>query len=145
MNTKLAITLAVGLCLFVQTATSAGLQRITSFTALAKGQGTLTFDDEKHKISGVWVNLKENGEAEITLYTNLQLFVKGQWSASDDRTKGIALKITGGVVDDNATGTGTLFLRPDGKSIDKLSFQARSAGSKTVSVEFLADKEQNSQ
>jgi len=126
--------------MFMQTSTLAATQRITSFTALAKGRGTLTYDDEKHKISGVWVNLKENGEAEITLYTELQLFVKGQWSASDDRTKGIALKITGGVVDANATGAGTLFLRSDAKSIDKLSFQVKSAGSKTVAVEFVADK-----
>jgi hypothetical protein len=109
MKAKSAVAFALGLIMFMQTSTLIASQRITSFTTLAKGQGTLTYDDEKRKISGVWVNLKEDGEAEITLYTELQLFVKGQWSASDNRTKGISLKITGGIVDGSTTGAGTLF------------------------------------
>lgn len=145
MKAKSDVAFVLGLIMFMQTSTLIASQRITSFTTLAKGQGTLTYDDEKHKISGVWVNLKEDGEAEITLYTELQLFAKGQWSASDNRAKGISLKITGGIIDGSTTGAGTLFLRSDGKSIDKLSFQAKSAVDKTVAVEFLADKEQNSQ
>lgn len=140
MKAKLAITLAIALFMLMQPATSAGAQRISSFTGLAKGEGTLTVGDETYKITGVWVNLKLDGEAEITLYTNLQLFVKGQWSASDDRTKGIALKITGGIVDGNAAGTGTLFLRSDGKSINELSFQVRSAGNRRAVVKFVADE-----
>ena len=42
---------------------------------------------------------QENGEADITLFTDLQLFAKGQWSAAADPSKGIPLKITGGIVD----------------------------------------------
>jgi hypothetical protein len=144
MKAKLATPIAV-LFMFMQMATSAGPQRISSFTGLAKGEGTLTVADENYKITGVWVNLKQNGEAEITLYTNVQLFVKGQWSASDNRINEIALKITGGIVDGNATGAGTLFLRSDGKSIDELSFQVRSTGNKRVAVKFVADKKESSQ
>jgi hypothetical protein len=54
---------------------------------------------DKSKIKSVYINLKENGEADITLFTDLQLFAKGQWSAPADPSKGIPLKITGGIVD----------------------------------------------
>ena len=145
MKANLAISLAVGLFMFTQTATSAGPQRISSFTGSAKGEGTLTVNNENYKITGIWVKLEQNGEAEMVLYTDMQLFVKGQWSASDDRPKEIPLKITGGVVEGNATGTGTLLLRSDGKSIDELSFQARSTTNRKVAVKFVADKEKNSQ
>lgn len=144
MKAKLATTLAVALFMFMEPVASACPQRISSFTELAKGAGTLTVGDEIYKITGIWVNLTQDGEAEITLYTDLQLFVKGQWSASNDRTNEIALKITGGVVDSNATGTGTLFLRSDGKSMDELRFQVRSTGNRQAVVKFVADKK-NSQ
>lgn len=112
--------LVVALMIWVQTSASATPQRITSFNGTAKGQGTLTVGRDSSKISQVVINLKENGEADITLFTDVQLFVKGQCTASDDPAKGIALKISGGVVDGDATGTGTVVLRPDGKSISSL-------------------------
>ncbi|HEV8134338.1 MAG TPA: hypothetical protein VGP85_06665 [Pyrinomonadaceae bacterium] len=68
--------------------------------------------------------MKENGEADITLFTDLQLFAKGQWSAAADPSKGIPLKITGGIVDGSATCSGTPFLSADGKSPSKLNIQA---------------------
>jgi hypothetical protein len=85
--------------------------------------------------------LKENGEADITIFTDLQLFAKGQWSAPADPSKGIPLKITGGIVDGSAVGSGTLFLTVDGKSPSKLSIQAKGAGSRRVTVEFVANRE----
>jgi len=57
VKAKLTIVLAVGLFMFMHTATSAGPQRISSFTGLVKGEGTLTVDNENSKITGVWVNL----------------------------------------------------------------------------------------
>lgn len=140
MKAKLAITLAVALFMFMQPVTSGRPQRISSFTELAKRQGTLTVGDETYKITGVWINLKQDGEAEITLYTSLQVFVKGQWSASDDGTKEVALKITGGIVDGNAAGTGTLSLHSEGKSINELSFQVQSGGNRRAVVKFVAEK-----
>jgi len=89
--------------------------------------------------------LKENGEADITLFTDLQLFAKGQWSAAADPSKGIPLKITGGIVDGPATGSGTLFLSADGKSPSKLNIQAKGAGSRKVIIEFVANREDRSQ
>jgi hypothetical protein len=142
MKTHVARAVAIALMMWAHSSTLAAPQRITSFTGTAKGQGTLIAGRESSKINSVTINLKENGDADITLFTDLQLLATGQWSASDDAAKGIALKITGGVVEGNATGSGTLFLSSDGKSISKLSIQAKGRGSRKVAVQFVADKSQ---
>src|SRR5262245_968412 len=93
-------------------------QKVTSLTTTAKGHGTLTTTDaSKRKINAVGAILREGGEAQITIFTDLQLSAQGRWTANDDVRKGIDLEITGGIVTGNATGTGKLFLREDGKSI----------------------------
>jgi hypothetical protein len=143
MKAHLAGAFIVGLSIWVQASIAAAApQRITSFSGTAKGQGTLTVGQDKSKINSVYLNLKENGDADITLFTELQLSAKGQWSSPDDPLKGIPLMITGGIVDGNATGNGTLFLSSDGKSISKLNIQAKGAGSRKVTIQFVADKSQ---
>jgi len=119
----------------------AGAQKITSLNTTAKGKGTIIVSDiDKHEISSVMVILKENGEADLTFYADLQLSAQGTWSIAKSPAEGIDLKITGGVVGGNATGLGKLFLRKDGKSINKLNFEAASADGSKVTVEFVADK-----
>ena len=142
MKTQLARAVAIVLMMWVHSSTLAAPQRITSFSGTAKGQGTLIAGRESSKIKSVYINLKENGDADITLFTDLQLLATGKWTASGDPAKGIALKITGGVVEGNATGNGSLFLSADGKSISKLSIQAKGRGSRKVTVQFVADKSQ---
>ena len=116
-------------------------QRITSLTANAKGQGTVTISDvDKHQITSVLVILRENGEADITLIADMQISGQGTWSVGEDLSKGIDLKITGGVVSGNATGTGKLFLRDDRKSIAKLTITATAADESKVRVEFTAEE-----
>ncbi|HXQ35041.1 MAG TPA: hypothetical protein VN843_13590 [Anaerolineales bacterium] len=134
--TTFALVTAIALLLSVV----AGAQKITSLKTTAKGQGTIVSDIDKHEISSVMVILKENGEADLTFYTDLQLSAQGTWSIDESPGQGINLKITGGVVSGNANGTGKLFLRKDGKSIDKLNIQATSADGSKVTVEFVADK-----
>lgn len=85
-----------------------------------------------------WVVLRENGEAEFTLFTDIQLYGQGRWSAGKDLSQGIDLKITGGVVKD-AKGTGKLFLRADGKSISTLAMQGASNTGGKFAVSFVAE------
>jgi len=118
----------------------ASAQKIESLNSTAKGKGTISTGVDKLTIYSVMVVLKENGEAEFTFYCDLQLTAKGRWTANDTPDQGINLEITGGVVAGNATGNGKLFLRPDGKSIDKLNIEAKS-GSRTVSIKFVAAKQ----
>ena len=93
----------------------------------------------KYKITGVLVVLKEDGEARITLYTELQLYVMGRWSAGKDLSDGITLKITEGAVSDNLDGDGKLFLRADGKSITRLTMQAKAGDGMKYEADFVAD------
>ena len=129
-----AITLAV---LF----TTVLAQRISSLNATAKGKGTISSELETLDLKSVMVILKENGDADFTFYTDLQLNGTGTWSAGKSLNEGIDLKITGGIVSGNAIGTGKLFLREDGKSIDKLQINAKSkGGNRKIKVNFVADK-----
>jgi hypothetical protein len=134
--TILALAAVLGLLLSGETAA----QRITSLNTTAKGQGTITSRVDKHQITSVLVILKENGEANLTFYADLQLSAQGTWSRAKYASQGVNLKITGGIVSGNATGSGKLFLTSDGKSIAKLTIQAASADGAKVTVEFVADK-----
>ncbi len=123
-------------------------QTITSLTANAKGQGTVTISEpdapkgaRTHKVNSVVVTLRENGEADIVLVSDIQLMARGSWTAPADAGKAIALKITGGIVTGNAKGSGKLFLRADNKSIDRLNFEVTGMGRSKVTVNFVADKE----
>jgi hypothetical protein len=130
--------LIVSLALVLPLAASA--QKITSLQTSAKGEGTLNISDiDKHKITSVLVILKENGEAELTFYTDLQLSAKGTWSVGKTLSQGIDLKITGGIANAGGTGTGKLLLRKDGKSIKKLTITGTSADGSKVSVDFTAN------
>lgn len=117
----------------------ASAQRLTSLTAASKGHGTLIIGDTKQEIHSIVVVLREGGEAQITLVTDLQLSTQGRWTVGDDATKGIDLTITGGIVSGNATGTGRLLLRSDGKTIDKLMIKSNSATGGQLTIDFTAE------
>ena len=147
MKLRLAQLLIVAFALLTCTlpATATQSQTITSLTATAKGQGTITVSDpqaaeNKRPINSVVVTLKEGGDVDIVIVTDMQLTARGRWTAPSDLRKGISLKITGGVVPGNAKGAGKLFLRPDGKSIDRLNFEVKSLGRSKVTVDFVAEK-----
>ena len=121
-------------------------QKLTSLTASAKGEGTITVTDpgveeRKRPLYSVVVTLRSNGDAEIVVVTEMQLIARGRWTRPEDISQGIALKITGGTVANNAKGTGKLYLRPDGKTIDKLNFDATSRARSKVTVSLFAEKE----
>jgi hypothetical protein len=132
-------TLICSLLIVLAMSTIAEAQKIESLNTTAKGKGTISTGVDKLKIYSVMVVLKENGDAEFTFYCDLQLSAKGRWTANESAEQGINLEITGGVVSGNASGSGKLLLRPDGKSIDKLNIDAKS-GSRTVTIKFAADQ-----
>jgi hypothetical protein len=118
---------------------AASAQGVTSLLATARGEGTLKVGQEVFKVTTVVVNLKEDGTGEVTLVTDLQLFLQCTWSAPADLSKGIDLKITGGATSGGATGSGKLLLKPDGKSIASLSIEAASNTVKRkIEVKFVA-------
>ena len=146
MKAKLLAGFILLVALLAWLPTPAATQKLTSLTATAKGQGTITVTDpgveeRKRPLHSVVVTLRENGEVEIVIVTDMQLMAQGRWTKPSDLSKGINLKITGGTVAGNAKGSGKLFLRPDGKTIDKLNFEVKSQARSKVTVEFVAENE----
>lgn len=115
-------------------------QELKSFSADARGQGTLTVGKEVFKVGTVVVRLKEGGTGELTLVTDLAIFLTCDWSAPSDLSQGIDLKITGGTNPGSAEGSGKLFLRADGKSVASLAMQGNSTSVKRkIQIKFVAD------
>jgi len=138
MRKTISIILGLAIVVWLALPASTVAQRIVSLQSLAHGTGTLVTNGDESKISAVLIILRENGEAEFTLFTDIQLYGQGQWSAGKDLSQGIDLKITGGVVKD-AKGTGKLFLRADGKSIATFAMHGASNTGGKFSVSFVAD------
>ncbi|HEU4432446.1 MAG TPA: hypothetical protein VFR51_03565 [Pyrinomonadaceae bacterium] len=146
MKLKLVQVLVLAIALLAWIPAPAQTQKLTSLTASAKGEGTITVtnpgvEERKRPLYSVVVTLRQNGDAEIVVITDMQLVARGRWTKPADLSQGIALKITGGTVANNAKGSGKLYLRPDGKTIDKLNFDATSTARSKVTVSFVAEKE----
>lgn len=131
------INLWLAMVLWMVLPVSVSAQQVDHLRALAHGKGTLVLNHDKYQLTGVLVILKENGEAEFTLFTDLQIHAQGQWSAGADPSQGIDLKITGGLFKD-AKGTGKLLLRADGKSIAVLTGQGTNDSGGKFEVNFVA-------
>ena len=137
---KLSVVMfSISLLILVAISGPAVAQRPQSLDANAKGEGTLVVGKEKFKLYAVVVKLKKGGAAEITVVSDISLFVSGEWSGGDDLSKGIDLKITGGSSAGSANGTGKLFLTADGTGIARLTLQGvtRNSGQK-YSAKFVA-------
>jgi hypothetical protein len=147
MRKTLSIILGLATVLGLALPASMGAQRIVPLQSLAHGKGTLVVDGDEYKITGVLVILKENGDAEFTLFTDMQLYGQGQWSVGKDLSQGIDLKITGGVFknEKDAKGMGKLFLRADGKSIATLTMQGTSNTGGKFAVSFVAEDKNEAQ
>jgi len=139
MRKTISIILGLAIVVWLALPATTVAQRIVSLQSLAHGTGTLVTNGDESKISAVLIILRENGEAEFTLFTDIQLYGQGQWSASKDLSQGIDLKITGGVVKGEAKGIGKLFLRADGKSIATFAMHGASNTGGKFSVSFVAD------
>jgi len=141
MRKTISIILGLAIALWLALPASTGAQRIVSLQSLAHGKGTLVTDGDEYKINGVLVILRENGDAEFTLFTDMQLYEQGRWSVGKDLSQGIDLQITGGVFknEKNAKGTGKLFLRADGKSIATLTMHGASNTGGRFEVGFVAE------
>jgi len=141
MRKTISIILGLAIALWLALPASTGAQRIVSLQSLAHGKGTLVTDGDEYKITGVLVILRENGDAEFTLFTDMQLYGQGRWSVGKDLSQGIDLQITGGVFknEKNAKGTGKLFLRADGKSIATLTMHGASNTGGRFEVGFVAE------
>ena len=105
----------------------------------ANGNGVITSRVEKAKITTALVVLRKNGTAMITVTSDLQLQLQGSWKANTASPENILLTITGGALDGDLDGSGTLILTNDRKSLKELTLKAKSADGQEITVSFIAD------
>lgn len=124
---------------------SAQGQNFDSLTVVAKGHGVIANAVEERKFNGALAVLRQDGTVLITLYSDLQLQAQGTWSASNSSPEEILLKINGGEVSGNATGTGKLLLSNDRKFIKELTIKGKVFDGREIVVTFVADAPEDPQ
>jgi hypothetical protein len=118
---------------------SAQSQQLESLTATAKGHGMITSAVETREITSALVVLRKNGTLLITVSADIQLQAEGTWKASASSPDEILLKITGGVLKGEMTGSGKMLLTSDGKSFRQLAVNAKTVDGQEITVTFAAD------
>lgn len=118
---------------------SAQSQRLESLTATARGQGVISSAVDEQEITSALVVLRQNGTLLIALTADLQLQAEGTWATSASSPEAILLKITGGVLKGEMTGSGKLLLTSDRQSFKELTINVKLADGQEIKVTFIAD------
>ena len=124
---------------------SAQSQQFESLTATVKGHGTLSSAVDKREITSALVVLRPNGTVLITVTAELHLQAEGTWKASDSSPDEIFLKITGGALKGEMSGSGKLLLTSDGKSFRQLTANIKTVDGIQITVTFEADDSERPQ
>lgn len=107
-------------------------QENQSRLAYAKGQGTLRVGDERFEINSVIVKLIDDRKAEITLASDITVFLSATWSSHGESQQEYDLEVTGGATPGGLEGKGKVFLSSDGKSVTRLSLKGVSRTTKRI-------------
>ena len=105
-------------------------QENQSRLAVASGQGTLRVGEERFKINSVIVKLIEDRKAEITLVSDITVFLTGTWSNHGESQQEFDLDMSGSDSRGGFEGTGKLLLGSDGKSVARLTLKGISRATK---------------
>src|SRR5262249_4856235 len=98
-------------------------QENQSRLAHSNGQGTLRVGDERFKIYSVIVKLVDDRKAEITLASDITVFLSATWTSHGESQEEFDLEVTGGATPGGVEGKGKVFLSSDGKSVTRLSLK----------------------
>lgn len=105
--------------------------------AHANGQGTLKVGQERFKITSVVVKLIDDHTAELTLVSDITVFLSGTWSQQANSEQDFDLKITGGASGGGIEGGGKLTLGKDLQSGLRLDLKGSSKTTKRqIEVHF---------
>ena len=107
-------------------------QESQSRLAHSNGQGTLRVGDEKFKIYSVIVKLIDDRKAEITLASDITVFLSATWTNHGESQEEFDLEVTGGATPGGIEGKGKVFLSSDGKSVTRLSLKGVSRTTKRI-------------
>ena len=130
---RLVIVLLMVLATVVAlTVGEAQAQENQSRLAHSNGQGTLRVGDETFKIYSVIVKLIDDRKAEITLISDITVFLSATWTNHGESQEEFDLEVTGGATPGGVEGRGKVFLSSDGKSVTRLSLKGVSRTTKRI-------------
>ena len=98
--------------------------------AHSNGQGTLQVGDEKFKLNAVVVKLIDDHTVELTLVSDITVFLSGTWSTKGESPQEIDLDMSGSASRGGLDGTGKVVLGNDGKSVVRLRLKGISRATK---------------
>ena len=98
--------------------------------AHSDGKGTIRVGREEFKISSAVVKLLPDYKAEITLVSEITIFVGATWSNHATSQHEFELQITRDASGSTLEGTGKLFLSDDSKSVKRLTLKCVSRTTK---------------
>jgi hypothetical protein len=105
--------------------------------AHANGNGTLRVGDEQFKISAAVVKLLPDHKAEITIISDITIFLTSTWSNHTDSPHQYNLDFTGSASRGGLEGTGQATLSDDGKTLKRLTLRGVSRATKrAVEADF---------
>lgn len=136
---KLKPTLAAASILVLSILASAMTtsQTVQSRLAHANGEGKLKVGQDQFKVTSVIVKLFDDQKAEITLISDITVFIQGTWSQNGESQEDFDIQITGGASPGGLDATGKLTLGKDAKSDLRLTIKGKSRTTKkTVEVNF---------
>ena len=140
---KLKQTIAVASILLLSISgrcgTALAMQDAQYRMAHANGEGKLKVGQEQFKLTGVIVKLLNDKSAEITLLSDITIFVSGTWSQDGTSNEDFDLQITGGANPGGLDGTGKLTLGKDNPSLMRLTLKGKSRiTKKAIEVNFVS-------
>jgi len=91
--------------------------------AVGNGTGTLRVGENKFKLTSVIVKLMQDRKAEVTLVSDITVFMNATWSNHAESQHEFDLQITGSESRIGLDGSGKVVLSDDGKSVARLSLK----------------------
>jgi hypothetical protein len=98
--------------------------------AVSSGQGTLKVGNERFQINSVIVKLLPDRKAEITVVSDITVFLNGTWSNQAGSQQEIDLQFTGTESRGGFEGSGKVSLGSEGNSVTRMSLQGMSRTTK---------------
>ena len=135
----IAAALIVAMSVFGTSSAVIASQEIQYRLAHANGQGTLKVGQEQFKVTAVVVKLLDDRKAELTLISDITIFISGTWSQNGESQEEFDLQITGGASPGGLEGGGKLTLGKDTKDL-KLILKGKSRTTKKIIEVYFVSK-----
>lgn len=106
--------------------------------AHANGEGSLKVGQEQFKVTAIVVKLLTDQKAEITLVSDITIFISGTWSQNGESQEDFDLQVTGGA-SAGLEGAGKVTLGKDAKDV-RLILKGKSRTTKKIVEVYFVGK-----